>query len=204
MEWDHRFIPQPEAVGAKIMKHARRAVELDQTDGVAYMILSDHCLFIMEDLTEAKVHAERAMKLNPNASNIVIWRGYIHNCDGESKQAMELCERGTRLDPLAFGWFKFLHGVVCFDAGQYDRAIDMFLATNWEEKWLHLSAAYALTGQTERARETAERTRQIWSESSPQELDERIQESLTAGGLCSHGNFDGSLEKGARIAGFLR
>ena len=73
------------------MKHARRAVELDQSDALAYMILSDHCLFIMEDLTEARVHAERAMQLNPNASNIAVWRGYIHNCDGESKRAVELC-----------------------------------------------------------------------------------------------------------------
>ena len=66
MEWDHRLIPKPEAVVTKIMKHARRAVELDQTDGRAYLVLSDHCLFIMEDLTEARVHAERAMQLNPN------------------------------------------------------------------------------------------------------------------------------------------
>jgi len=204
MEWDHRLIPKPEAVEAKILKHARRAVELDQTDGQAYLVLSDHCLFITKDLTEARVHAERAMQLNPNSSNIVVWRGYIHNCDGELKQAMELCARGTRLDPLALGWFKFLHGVVCFDAGQYDRAIGMFLATNWEEKWLHLAAAYALSGQTDRAREIAEQTRQTWSESSPQDLDNRVQQSLTAGELCIQGNFDGSLVKGLRQAGILR
>jgi adenylate cyclase len=203
MEWDHRLIPKPEAVAAKIMKHGRRAVELDQTDGSAYQVLSDHCLFIMEDLTEARVHAERAVQLNPNASSIIAWRGYIHNCDGESKQAMELCARATRLDPLAFGWVKFLHGVVYFDAGQYDRAIDMFLATNWEEKWPHLAAAYALTGQKERAREIAKRSRKIWIESTPQDLDERIQEIFIKGGWYNHGNLDGSLEKGLRIAGFF-
>jgi len=204
MEWDHKLIPKPEAVVAKIMKHARRAVELDQTDGLAYTTLSDHCLFIMSDLTEARVHAERAVQLNPNESIIVAWRGYIHNCDGESKQAMELCARATRLDPLAVGWVKFLHGVVCFDSEQYDRAIDMFLATNSEEKWGHLAAAYALIGQTDRAREIAKRTRQMWIESSPQGLDERIQELFNAGGLYNHGNLDGSFERGMRIAGCLR
>jgi adenylate cyclase len=204
MEWDHRLIPKPEAIVAKIMKHSRRAVELDQTNGYAYMILSDNCLFIMEDLTQARVYAERAVQLNPNSSPIVVWRGYIHNCDGESKQAMELCARATRLDPLAFGWVKFIHGVVCFDAGQYDQAIDMFLATNWEEKWGHLAAAYALTGQTDRAREIAKRTRKMWIESSPQDLDERIQELFFAGGWYNHGNLDDSFEKGLRIAGFLR
>ena len=68
----------------------------------------------------------------------------------------------------------------------------------------HLAAAYALTGQTDRAREIAKRTRQMWIESSPQDLDERIQESFLSGGLCSQGNFDGSLKKGLRIAGFIR
>ena len=204
MEWDHRLISKPEAVEAKIMKHARRAVELDQTDGELYMRLSYHCLFVMKDLTEARIHAERAMQLNPNASNIIAWRGYIHNCDGESKQAIDLCERGTRRDPMAYGWTKFLHGVVCFDAGQYDQAIDMFLATNWEDRWLHLAASYALTGQTERARETVERTRQMWGESSSQDLDRRVQNALAAGELCNQGNLDGSLEKGLRIAGLLQ
>jgi TolB-like protein/Tfp pilus assembly protein PilF len=203
MEWDHKLIPKPEAVEAKIMKHARCAVELDQTDGFAYLTLSDHCLFIMEDLAEARVHAKRAVQLNPNASTIVAWRGYIHNCDGESKQAMELCARATRLDPLAFAWVWFLQGVVYFDAGQYDQAIDMFLASNWEEKWGHLAAAYALTGQTDRAGEIAKRTRQMWIESSPQDLDERIQERFIDGGWYNHGNLDGSFEKGLRIAGFF-
>ena len=68
----------------------------------------------------------------------------------------------------------------------------------------HLAAAYALTGQTDRAGEIAKRTRQMWIESSPQDLDERIQELFNTGGLYNHGNLDGSLEKGLRIAGFLR
>lgn len=204
MEWDHMLIPKPEAVVAKIMKHARCAVELDQTDGFAYLTLSDHCLFIMKDLTEARVHAKRAVQLNPNNSTTIAWRGYIHNCDGESKQAMELSARATRLDPLAFGWVWFLQGVVYFDAGHYDQAIDMFLASNWEEKWGHLAAAYALTGQTDRAREIAKRSRQMWTESSPQDLDERIQQVFIDGGWYNHGNLDGSFEKGLRIAGFLR
>lgn len=204
MEWDHKLILKPEAVAVKVMKHARRAVELDQTDGWVYQVLSDHCLFIMKDLTEARVHAERAVRLNPNASAIVAWRGYIHNCDGESKEAMELCSRATRLDPLALGWVKFLHGVVCFDAGQYDRAIDMFLTTNWDEKWGHLAAAYALIGRTDQAREVAERARNIWSEYSSQDLDERIEGMFTDGAWYSHGNRDGNFEEGLRIAGFLR
>ena len=66
----------------------------------------------------------------------------------------------------------------------------------------HLAAAYALTGQTDRAGEIAKRTRQMWIESSPQDLDERIQEFAV--GWYNHGNLSGSFEKGKRIAGLLR
>ncbi len=157
----------------------------------------------MGDLAEARVHSEHAVKLNPNDTVSTAWRGYIYHCDGASEQAMEMCDRAIRLDPLANGWVKFLQGVVYFDTGQYDRAIDMFLGSNWEEKWPHLAATYALSGQTDRAREIAKRSRQMWIESSPQDLDERIQQTLTDGGWYSHGNRDGSFEEGLRIAGFF-
>lgn len=203
MEWDYGLIPKPEAVKVKIIEHARRAVELDQTDCGNYQVLSDHCLFILNDLTEARVHADRALQLNSNATSVNAWRGYIYNCDGESEKAMELCARAIRLDPLAHDWVMFLQGVVCFDAGQYDQAIYMFLTSNWEEKWPHLAASYALTGQIDRAQEIAKRTRQVWHESSRDDLDERIRELVDNNGFYTHGNHDGSFEEGFVLAGFI-
>jgi len=203
MESDRQLVPRTEASAAKIMKHARRAVELDPTDGTAYQYLSDACLFVMSDLAEARVHAERAVSLNPNATIPTAWMGYIRNCYGESEHAMELCARAIRLDPLANGFVKFLLGIVYFDAGKYDHAMDMFLASDWDEKWPHLAAVYALTGQTDRAREIAKRTRQEWGDDSSENFDERIQEIFRNGGWYTHGNHDGSFIEGVRMAGFF-
>lgn len=121
----------------------------------------------------------------------------------KTERAQELCERAIRLDPLAVGWVRFLQGVVYFDSGDHDRAIDMFLASDWEEKWPHLAAAYALTGQIERAREIARRTRRAWGESSPEGLDDRISQVFNTGGWYSHGNRDGSFLEGMRMGGFF-
>jgi adenylate cyclase len=203
MDSDRQLDSRSEATAAKIMKHARRAVELDQTDGTAYSYLSDACLFVLSDLAEARVHAERAVSLNPNATVPMAWMGYIHNCYGESEHAMELCARAIRLDPLASGFVKFLLGIVYFDAGKYDHAMNMFLASDWDERWPHLAAVYALTGQTDRAQEIAKRTRQEWGEDSSENFDERIEEIFTNGEWYTHGNHDGSFIEGLRVAGFF-
>ena len=54
MESDRQLGPRSEATVAKIMHHARRAVELDPNDDQACFHLSDVCLFIAHDLAEGQ------------------------------------------------------------------------------------------------------------------------------------------------------
>ena len=204
MESDRQLGARSEATVAKIVKHARRAVELDPSDDQAYYHLSDVCLFIMYDLAEARIHAEKAVSLNPNATVPIAWRGYIHNCDGETDQAIALCTRAIRLDPLANGWVKFLLGVVYFDAGSYDAALEMFLVSDWEEKWPHLAAVYALTGETERAQEIAKNGKRNWFLADDSEdVDELLRQSFESGDWYTHGNRDGSFLEGMKLAGLF-
>jgi tetratricopeptide (TPR) repeat protein len=196
---DYQLNLRTDAASAEIMKHARRAIELNPSDHRVYSSLSDACLFVESDLVEARIHAEHAMELNPNSSDTAAWMGYIHNCYGETELAKERCSRALRMDPLANAWVKFLQGVVYFDAGEIDLAIGMFLTSSWDEKWPHLVAAYALSGQTDRAREIAIRMRQEWSDINPDDLDERIRKVM-CDGWYTHGNHDGSFIKGLRLA----
>jgi adenylate cyclase len=198
----YQLILRTDASKIEIMNHARRAIVLDPSDHRVYQCLSETCLFVEPDLVEARIHAERALELNPNSTVTAAWMGYIHNCYGETELAKELCARAIRLDPLANAWVKFLQGVIYFDAGEIDLAIGMFLASAWEEKWPHLMAAYALSGQIDRAREIAMRTRKEWSDINPEDLDERIQK-IMCGGWYTHGNHDGSFINGLRLAGLI-
>ena len=204
MELDYQLLDVTGADAEKIMTHARRAVELDASDDRGFQMLSDICLFVERDLVEARIHAEHAVKLNPNSTVTVAWMGYIYNCYGETQLAKEFCERALRQDPLAPGWVKFLQGVIYFDAGQLDLALGMFLASEWDEKWPHLAAAYALSGQLDKAQQIVKRQRQAWGDINPDNLDQRIQDSLDQdGGWYTHGNKDGSFEEGIRLAGLI-
>ena len=171
-------------------------------DDRAYTILSDSCLFVINDLVEARIHAQRAVDLNPNATHTVAWMAYIHNCYGESERALEMCERAIRLDPLANGYVNFLQGVVYFDAGLLDLAIGAFLTSDWGEKWPHLAAAYALSGKTSLASEVATRIRQELGNNLQEGIDKRMREIFKEGGWYSHGNHDGSFIRGLQLAGF--
>jgi len=198
----YQLIIKTDATDIEIMNHARRAIVLDPSDHRVYQCLSETCLFVEPDLVEARIHAERALELNPNSTVTVEWMGYIHNCYGETELAKELCARAIRLDPLANEWVKFLQGVIYFDAGEIDLAIGMFLASAWDEKWPHLMVAYALSGQIDRAREIAMRIRKEWSDINPEDLDERIQK-IMCDGWYTHGNHDGSFISGLRLAGLI-
>jgi tetratricopeptide (TPR) repeat protein len=107
----------------------------------------------MKDLEQAKVHAERAIKLCPNASGPTAWMGFINGCEGEHKSAIELCTRALRLDPLASDYLQYLAGCVHFNARNYELGIKHLHATKWIFKSELLCAAYARVGRVDEARE---------------------------------------------------
>ncbi len=135
------------------LKHGRSAAELDETEYTGHWYLSEVYLFRMNDLEQAKVHAERAIKLCPNASGPIAWMGFINGCEGEHESAIELCTRALRLDPLAPDYLQYLAGCVHFNARNYELAIKHLHATKWMSKPELLSAAYASVGRVDEARE---------------------------------------------------
>ena len=83
LNWRRCWSESPEETLQLALKHGRSAVELDETEYTGHWYLSEAYLFRMKDLEQAKVHAERAIKLCPNASGPTAWMGFINGCSGE-------------------------------------------------------------------------------------------------------------------------
>jgi adenylate cyclase len=135
------------------LKHGRSAVELDETEYTGHWYLSEFYLFRMKDLEQAKVHAERAIKLCPNASGPIAWMGFINSCLGEHQLGIELCTRALRLDPLAPDYLQYLAGCVYFNARDYEDAIKNLYATQWMSKPELLSVTFANVGRIQESRQ---------------------------------------------------
>jgi len=153
LNWRRCWNGSPEETLQLALEHGRSAVELDETEYTGHWYLSEAYLFRMKDLEQARVHAERAIKLCPNASGPIAWMGFINGCSGEHQSGIELCTRALRLDPLAPDYLQYLAGCVQFNARNYAEAIKYLHATNWLSKPELLSVTYANAGRIDEARE---------------------------------------------------
>jgi adenylate cyclase len=135
------------------LNHGRSAVEVDKTEYTGHWYLSEVYLFRLKDLEQARVHAERAVKLCPNASGPLAWMGLINGCAGEHQAGIEFSNRALRLDPFAPDYLQYLAGCVHFNARNYEETIKHLHATQWLSKPELLSAAYVHVGRINEARE---------------------------------------------------
>ena len=182
--------------------HGRRAVEIDETDYICHAFLCDVCVFVLGDMVEGRIYAERAVSLAPNASLALAYMGYMHNVAGERDLALKFCANARRLDPLANSMTRFFEGVVLFDVGRYDEAVRTMLAADWGKKLPNLAAAYAMSGDLDKSKIMAARAMHEMSEEMAAESPEDWAKWLFENGWYGHGNHDGTLLEGFRLAGF--
>jgi TolB-like protein/class 3 adenylate cyclase len=153
LNWRRCWRGTPEETLRSALAHGRSAVEVDETEYTGHWYLSEVYLFRLKDLEQAKVHAERAVKLCPNASGPLSWMGLINGCSGDHQAGIESCNKALRLDPFAPDYLQYLAGCVHFNAGDYEEAVKKLHATQWLSKPELLSATYVHMGRRKEARE---------------------------------------------------
>ena len=152
LNWRRCWRGSPEETLEWALKHGRSAVEVDKTEYAGHWYLSEVYLFRLKDLEQAKVHAERAVKLCPNASGPLAWMGFIKGCSGEHQAGIDFSNRALRLDPFAPDYLQYLAGCVHFNARNYAEAVNHLHATQWLSKPELLSATYVHLGRKDEAR----------------------------------------------------
>jgi adenylate cyclase len=152
LNWRRRWRGSPEETLELALKHGRMAVQLDETEYAGHWYLSEAYLFRMKDLEQAMVHAERAVKLCPNASGPTAWMGFLKGCSGKHQAGIELCTKALQHDPFAPDYLTYLASCVEFNARDYEKAIKTLHATEWISKPELLTATYANAGRLDEAR----------------------------------------------------
>ena len=153
LNWRRCWRGTPEDTLEAALHHGRSAVEVDRTEYAGHWYLSEVYLFRLKDLEQARVHAERAVKLCPNASGPLAWMGLIEGCSGEHQAGIEFCNKALRLDPFAPDYLQYLAGCVHFNARNYEEAVRHLHGTEWLSKPELLSATYVHMGRINEARD---------------------------------------------------
>ena len=146
----------PEEMIANAVRHAARAIALDDSDSEVQGIVA--ATFVMcGDHARADFHSGRAVELNPNDAIALNERGLVLTYLGRHSEAMDAYRQAQKLDP-SIRWANPAMIDCLFMQGRYEEMLDLVRRCTEAPVFMKLveAAAYALLGQTEEARAAVE------------------------------------------------
>jgi adenylate cyclase len=149
------------------IKTLHKALALDENDVECHRLLCEVNLDLHQ-LETAKVHADRALLLNPNDPRIVAQQGEILTWQSRSNEAIEWLEKSFRLDPLNTNERAHLLGRALYACRRYDEAIEAFKQKTKPRRGhlAELASCYAQAGMAARAEQQAAAELRLWPDFS--------------------------------------
>lgn len=131
---------------------ARHAVAIDDSNGYAHASLA-YVMYLKRDFDKADYEANKALRLNPNHTNIIMTRGWISIVLGDHNAAIEQIQRARELNPYMPGFELSTLGTAYFDGKRYKDAIRAFSQVTDPPMWTNyeLAASYAYLGDEKNA-----------------------------------------------------
>jgi adenylate cyclase len=149
------ILPGCENALEQALERAQKAVEIDPQLGLAHTRLGwVQCFMRQHDASIASF--ERALEMSPNDAEAYAYLSHVYNYLGEPERAIELVKTAFRFDPMLPPNVAFHWGEACFQAKQYDEAIEKLhecldKAPDFFNGRLILAAALSEMGRKEEA-----------------------------------------------------
>jgi len=146
--------PDPALDTAQADLFARRAVDCDPLEPMAFAIQGHIASYLQKDFDLAFRRFDTALQLNPNAAPTWMWSAAAHAYTGNGPRAVEEINRAMALspyDPLMYS-YSGIAALAYVADGQYERAIECALRSMRENRtyttaYNLLIAALALAGR---------------------------------------------------------
>jgi len=150
------------------LEHARKSVELDESDAQPHVILG-WVHMMRREFDRAVKHWAIADELNPNDAEVAMSRATAHAFLGEPETGLKIAEMALRLNPYCPDWYLSDKAVIHFIAHQYEPALAIYgtIGELYPHSALWHAAAAAKAGRDEEARQQAAaflaQARQCWA-----------------------------------------
>jgi TolB-like protein len=145
---------------AQADRHARRAVECDPAEPLAFAVQGHVSSYFHKDFQQALSCFERALQVNPNSSRAWLWSAYTHAWIGCGSQAVQNVVRAMDLspyDPLVCAYSGGASLAYLAD-GQYARAVEFAMRCIRENRGYTTAYKALLLGLVLSGRETEARS----------------------------------------------
>src|SRR5262245_44084609 len=163
LKWDYGASGDPSLL-ARALELARKAVALDENDGMCHGILGFvHLARYDHDLAEH--HYQKAQSLNPNSATLSATTGVLYTYLGRPGEALDHFREARNIDPFFNPtWYWSALGAAHLAARQYPEAIAAINRLSARAYWSHanLAAAHAYAGQPEQARHHATEVQRLF------------------------------------------
>ncbi len=133
---------------------ARRAVEIDPSNHLAYLSLAQ-ALFFLKEFESFRNAAERTVVLNPMDGNSIAFLGELLTYAGEWERGRALSTRAKQLNPNHPGWYWYANFYNSYRQGDYRDALSALRKADLQGHWgMHagLAATYGQLGEADAAR----------------------------------------------------
>ena len=153
MRWDNETGLQERAI-----KHAKRAVEINETLPYALAILGWALLWDKQRDPSIAI-CRQAVGQDPNNSEAHIFLSQCLTAAGYGEESLYYIERAKRLNPKSSTFYEFALGQAYYVLEDYDKAIDAFkkgteLSSTFPPNHIYLCTTYALLGKEKEMRDS--------------------------------------------------
>jgi tetratricopeptide (TPR) repeat protein len=134
--------------------YASKAAELDGGDAIVQVVLG-RILLYRRLFDEAAYRVDRALKLNPNDTDVLVHAGLCRAYLGSPESALELAAKAMRLNPAYQPWYTAPASLALFVLGRDAEVIELGArvpVSMFVDVPAFLAASLALAGDLERSR----------------------------------------------------
>jgi adenylate cyclase len=157
-DFDHEWSNNPENSGNKCLELAQKAIELDENDSYAHLVLSAAYWKVKSNFDLAKSQLDAAINLNPNYYWNYCYGCWFSACYGDMDASILQANEAIRRNPLLPDGCRYSLGFSEYLSGNYENAITTIsqIAKLEPESYACLAASYAQLGRVEEAKKVAE------------------------------------------------
>jgi adenylate cyclase len=155
----HGVSKSPEESLALASKLTRKAIDLDESNGVAHAKLG-FILVMMRQYDKAIEEGKRALELEPNSAYVLHTYGAILYFAARNEEAIPLFEKAIRLNPKPPNMYRHHYGAALREAERYEEAIAQVKKAIEREpndilSYSVLASSNSMAGREEEARAAA-------------------------------------------------
>lgn len=144
-EWSCQLWDRWEVSSKGAQEYALKALELDENDYQALMVLGRTYIFT-EEFEKAEHYLRKSLRMNPNDAKNLMYISYFIAYLGYTEEALKLYNKANKLNPISQDKF-FVYGVfIHFELGEFEKAISIGKKIKISETWIDfpvfIAAAY--------------------------------------------------------------